>query len=164
VDVAKHKDFTVLIALDQYGRVRGFDRFNQLDWVFQRKRIANFVNQYKGTLYLDSTGVGDSVFDELRREGISIIGVPINNSNKADMVEALSLKLDNGELMIPPTPQTRIMANELESFEYEITRAGNIRYNAPEGLHDDTVTSLYLALSGMRSARRPFVSAAKVQR
>lgn len=35
--------------------------------------------------------------------------------------------------------------NELESFEYEYTRTG-VRYTAPEGMHDDCVMALALAV------------------
>jgi hypothetical protein len=34
---------------------------------------------------------------------------------------------------------------ELETFEYEYTRTG-VRYSAPEGLHDDCVCALALAV------------------
>ena len=43
-DVAKHTDFTVLIAMDaETGRCIGMDRFNHLDWPVQRERILDFV-------------------------------------------------------------------------------------------------------------------------
>jgi hypothetical protein len=37
----------------------------------------------------------------------------------------------------------------MEVFEYDVTRAGNVRYNAPEGFHDDAIDSLALAVDGM---------------
>ena len=37
------------------------------------------------------------------------------------------------------------MKNELESYTYKILPTGNVRYGAPEGLHDDCPTSLMLA-------------------
>jgi hypothetical protein len=37
------------------------------------------------------------------------------------------------------------IVNELEAFEYEYTRTG-VRYSAPEGLHDDCVMALALAV------------------
>mgnify|MGYP003337455273 CR=1 FL=1 len=38
-----------------------------------------------------------------------------------------------------------MLIDELEAFEYEYTRTG-ARYCAPEGVHDDTVCSLALAV------------------
>jgi len=45
-------------------------------------------------------------------------------------------------------------------FEYETTRAGNVRYGAPEGHHDDTVDALAMAYdlreTGVATARARF--------
>jgi len=38
-----------------------------------------------------------------------------------------------------------VLTSELEAFEYEYTRLG-VRYAAPEGLHDDCVCALALAV------------------
>jgi hypothetical protein len=37
------------------------------------------------------------------------------------------------------------LIDELETFEMEVNRNGNISYNAPQGLHDDCVISLALS-------------------
>jgi hypothetical protein len=39
------------------------------------------------------------------------------------------------------------IVNELEAFEYVYTRTGT-RYSAPEGMHDDCVMALALAVAG----------------
>ena len=39
-----------------------------------------------------------------------------------------------------------VIVKELEAFEYEYTRTG-VRYSAPEGLHDDAVCALALAIA-----------------
>ena len=67
-DVAKHTDFTVLIAMDAAtGRCFAMDRFNRLDWPIQKERILSFVRQYRGRLILDATGIGDPIYDDLKR-------------------------------------------------------------------------------------------------
>jgi hypothetical protein len=40
------------------------------------------------------------------------------------------------------------MKNELESFEFEYTRAG-VAYSCPSGMHDDTVNALALAYKNL---------------
>ncbi|MCR4398946.1 MAG: hypothetical protein NUV93_08290, partial [Firmicutes bacterium] len=45
------------------------------------------------------------------------------------------------------------LLNELEAFEYEISRAGNVKYGAPEGQHDDCVISLALAVWAAKTRR-----------
>ena len=67
-DIAKHTDWTVCIAMDaKTGLCLEMERFNQLDWPVQRERIAAFVKRWRARLVMDATGVGDPVFDDLRR-------------------------------------------------------------------------------------------------
>jgi hypothetical protein len=82
VDLAKHHDFTVLCILDQEGHLCAFDRFNQIDWVFQEKRIVNLAQKYHATLLIDSTGIGDPIFDRLKRQNLRVNGYKFTNTSK----------------------------------------------------------------------------------
>jgi hypothetical protein len=44
------------------------------------------------------------------------------------------------------------LIDELKCFSYEILPSGKLRYAAPEGLYDDGVISLGLAIKGMSYA------------
>ena len=48
-------------------------------------------------------------------------------------------------------PDIGIMLDELESYTYNVSDLGNVRFSAPDGLHDDCVISLALAVSGMKN-------------
>ena len=142
-DLAKHEDFTVLCVLDQTGHLCHFERFSQLDWVFQQKRIYNTCKQYNNArLLLDSTGVGDPIYDSLRRSGLSVEGYKFTNASKKDLVENLSIQIENQQISIPAIPE---LISELGLFGYKISPAGVTTYGAPEGYHDDTVIALALA-------------------
>jgi len=141
-DLAKHTDFTVCIVLDENGHVCAFDRFSQLDWVFQRKRIVNLTNLYSARLLVDSTGVGDPVYDELRRENVRVEGYKFTSASKKDLIENLSIMLENNQISYPDIPE---LVNELKIFGYTVGSTGLVRYGAPEGYHDDCVISLALA-------------------
>ena len=149
-DVAKTQDFTVLIALDDLGHVRGFDRFRQIDWEFQKTRIKSFITQYPGTLVLDSTGVGDPIYDSLFRDGVVIRGYKFTSESKRKLVENLSILCDQARLTIPE--DLTVLINELKAYTYTILPSGNVRYGAPDTLHDDAATALALAAWGMFSA------------
>ena len=45
------------------------------------------------------------------------------------------------------------LINEMLIFEYEMTSSGLIRYQAPEGYHDDCVIGLALANWGVNAPR-----------
>jgi hypothetical protein len=142
-DLAKHEDFTVLYVLDSEGHLCHSERFSQLDWVFQQKRIVNTCTLYNNArLLLDSTGVGDPVYDQLRRSGLQVEGYKFTNASKKDLVENLSIAIENQTISIPPIPE---LLSELGLFGYKISQAGVTSYGAPEGYHDDCVIALALA-------------------
>jgi hypothetical protein len=62
-------DFSVITILDDTGRQVYFDRFNQISWELQIARIKRAAELYRvDTITLDSTGVGDPIYERLRRE------------------------------------------------------------------------------------------------
>ena len=69
-------------------------------------------------------------------------GFQFTNTSKQQLIEYLSVQLEQQKITFPDIPE---LIHELELFQYEITRAGNVRYSAPQGYHDDCVISLALA-------------------
>jgi phage FluMu gp28-like protein len=155
-DLAKLEDFTVLCVLDMDGHLRAFDRFSQLDWVFQRKRIVQLAQRYDARLLIDSTGVGDPICDELHRENIRVEGYKFTNATKKDLIENLSIMIENGQLTIPQVPE---LINELKLYGYKTTPSGNVQYGAPEGYHDDAVVALALAAWQLKRTPPPGIGA-----
>ncbi len=143
LDLARLTDFTVLTILDPAGRQVFLDRFNLLDWAIQKQRVIDAVKRYnKASLLLDSTGIGDPIYDDLRRAGLDVDGYKFTNESKGKLIESLMLAFEKGEIRILDDPTQR---NELDIYEYTINRSGTVSYNAPDGYHDDTVIALALA-------------------
>lgn len=144
IDLAKHTDFTVITVMElSTGKVVNIDRFNQLDWSTQKARIVSMWTKWnKGTVIVDSTGVGEPVYDDLRNAGIPIHPYKFTNPSKKLLIQNLMVAIENGSITIPNTYDT--LVNELELFEVQITRSGVTTYNAPDGMHDDCVISLAL--------------------
>lgn len=149
-DVAKHQDWTVLVAIEETtGEVHGFDRFQGVSWPLIEGRIASFAERWGGTVWLDSTGVGDPVYDHLAQSGVNVQGVKFTSDSKAQLVQALAIALDREEIAYP---NEDVLIGELDAFDYEILPSGRFRYGAPEGLHDDIVMALALAVYGRANA------------
>lgn len=148
VDLARLEDFTVVTILDASVAPREVvfvDRFNQVSWAAQRDRIREAVMRYGvEVVFIDQTGVGDPVVEQLRREvAIRLLhGVQFTSSNKSPMVEALMLAFERGEVRLLDHP---VMTAELLAYDAERLPSGAMRYNAPSGQHDDCVVSLMLA-------------------
>ena len=150
VDLAKHQDFTVItVAEKDTNHVVFMDRFNQIDWGFQKKRIIRTWQAFnKPRIVLDSTGVGDAIYDDLRAAGVNVESFKFTSTSKKELVQNLSVAIENKDITFL---NDLVLVSELEVYTYEVTRMGNISYNAPEGLHDDAVMSLGLVNHGLRS-------------
>ena len=137
IDVAKHVDHTVIVGLDEDGRVCVFNRF-QKDWKQTKETILLTVGDVQTAI--DCTGVGDPIVEDLQRGKGNIEGIKFTPHSKQQMMEGLASSIQNGKLGI----LEGIMQVELESFEFEYTKYG-VRYSAPSGHHDDCVDALALA-------------------
>lgn len=137
IDLAKSVDWTVVTGLDSYGDVCVFERW-QSDWSQTRRRIIQIVGS--SPAYIDSTGVGDPIAEDIRRECGSVENYHFTSSSKQKIMEGLAKGIQNGEVSI----LDGTMREELESFEFEYSKSG-VKYSAPSGQHDDCVCSLALA-------------------
>lgn len=138
-DVAKSIDWTVGVGLDEDNAVAEFERF-QLPWPETIKRIQ--LKTGRTPAIIDSTGVGDPVTDILQREfGTNFVGFKYNMNSKQQLMEALAVAIQSGEVSYPFGP----IVIELQSFEFHYGRTG-VKYGAPEGEHDDCVCALAQAI------------------
>jgi hypothetical protein len=143
-DVAKHTDFTVLVAMNQRtGRCFEMERFNQLDWPIQKDRILEFARKWRGRLLLDATGVGDPIYDDLTRRYSNIEPFKFTAQSKVELVQRLIVAVEQQRVSWPE--EWQVLTNEMQRYEYEISARGRLSYNAPSGFHDDCVMALALA-------------------
>lgn len=136
VDLAKSVDFTAIIGLDKNGSVCHFERF-QKDWR-QTKQVINSLP--KVPILMDSTGVGDPIFEDLQREGLNVQGFKFTSTSKQQLMEGLASAIHQRKITFPEGHITQ----ELEIFEYQYSSFG-VKYSAPPGFHDDCVMALGLA-------------------
>lgn len=142
IDLAKSFDWTVVVGLDKTGRVCGFERW-QAPWEDTERRILALAGNTPALV--DSTGVGDPIVERLQSKRGNFTGYKFSSQTKQRLMEGLSLAIQQRRVQFPNGP----LRSELEAFEYEYTRTG-VRYSAPEGVHDDCVVALALAVEQMR--------------
>jgi hypothetical protein len=149
VDLAKHVDWTVALAVDNRTRVAfAMDRFNRLDWPVQKERLADFQRQHGGKMYVDSTGVGDPVYDELRNMKLPVEGVRIGSEIKTQLIQGLMVAVEQRNIRWPAA--WTVLTDEMKRYEYEYSPGGHLSYSAPSGYHDDCVMALALAVAGAK--------------
>lgn len=148
VDLAKSRDWSVIIGLDEDRRVCFFDRF-QKSW---NDTVIDIRAAISVPCVVDSTGVGDAVLEALQQERNNFTGFKFTALSKQQLMEQLRLAIHQQKVSFPDGT----IVNELESFEYEYTRTG-AKYSAPNGEFDDCVCALALAVEAANqpAARQP---------
>jgi hypothetical protein len=138
VDWGKHEDYTVCTVLDEStGLVVEIDRFNQIDYAVQTTRLGTLVKRYSPRVILaESNSMGDPLIEQLQRQGMPVEAFATTATSKPQVIEALALAFERDEISIP---SEEILINELQAYEMERLPSGRMRYNAPDGMHDDTV-------------------------
>lgn len=131
--------------------VEGLDRIAEDQ---DRRLVVNVI--------ADRTGLGLPTVEELREElgtKVPVCGVVITVGEqvvgslgsiearvpKAHLVTRLAALLQQGGIELPASPEARLLADELKSFQIRATTRG-LRAEAESGAHDDLVVALALAV------------------
>lgn len=148
VDWGRSNDYTVLSILDMKTRRQvALDRFNQIGWSLQRGRLRAAFERWKPALIVaEENSIGGPNIEALQLEGLPVVPFQTTAATKPPLVEALALALEQGSLMLLDDPVQR---GELSAYELRRLPSGHYRYDAPDGLHDDTVIALALAWHGL---------------
>jgi hypothetical protein len=148
VDLARKVDFTAVVGLDAGGCVCVAERFHGGDWAGIRRRIVALGERAPSApMLVDSTGVGDANVEELRRMREGVSGFVFSAHSKQGLMERLSVAISERRV----SGIDGWLRDELDCFEYTYTR-GSLKYSAPDGLHDDGVYALALAVMGVKMA------------
>jgi len=151
LDLGKAHDFTVLIGFEARSReMVYFHRFRQLSYSAQKEFIVRAVRDYGGRLVMDSTGVGEPIYDDFRRAGVDVAGYRFTEESKRRLIENLIVEMEAGRVRLADAGQ---LVAELEAFRYVVNRSGRLSYEGPSGGHDDCVIALALAVWGLRGWR-----------
>lgn len=167
VDWARIRDFTVFAVCDtQERRCVRVDRMGGVEYAHQIMRLKEAHRRFPGQIIAERNSMGDPLVEQLRRDGLPVQPWDTTNASKAQAVDALALAFERGEIGIPNDP---VLIAELQAYSSERLPGGLIRYNAPNGMHDDTVVALMLAWQGcqrptdsaIRAAGRPSIEESK---
>jgi hypothetical protein len=128
-DVAKHTDFTVLIGMDAAtGRCFAMERFNHLDWPVQKERILSFARNVCGRLILDATGVGDPIYDDLKRVYPDVEGFKLTNASKTQLIQRLIVAVEQRKVCWPGNGMAHgawgMAGNSFKSLNVEVVKGG----------------------------------------
>lgn len=145
LDLAKVEDYTVMAIYDRASNAQVYqDRFNKLEWPYQKEKIKHYAKYYNNALVtIDATGIGDPIADDLLRDGVGVEPIKFTNEAKKQLIEKLSVYIEQKRIRMLRIPES---IQEFNSFTYDISTSGKIRYSAPQGFHDDIVMAHALAV------------------
>ena len=156
IDVARKEDWMATVILEvESQQVVALTRSRHQDWALQKAACLALLDRYPTSLaYIDSTGVGDPIAQDLRRAGVDVLDVLFTPKTKSELVENLLMAIDQTYLGIPREQATEWLIEELRQYEGTRMPSGLVRYSAPSGKHDDGVTALMLAAWGVQGQWR----------
>lgn len=160
-DLGRVNDFTVLSVVDiGTNKLVAHQRFTDTSWAIQKEKIVLLAKAYNNAkIVIDATGFSagsviaedlkePAISKDLRTANLSVIPFKFTNQSKKALVEKLIVTIEQQLITFPNIEE---LVSELKSYTYEISQFGNVKYTAPEGMHDDCVISLGLAIYGLGS-------------
>ena len=161
LDIARKRDWAVLIGLDHARQVAAFHRWHGLSFGALVGEVSRIVGKgSRACVVYDATGVGDAVGEQLVAARVWVEPFIFSSASKQGLMEGLALALQQGRTSVVDG----VHRAELEAFEYDV-KAGRVVYGAPSAMHDDTVCAHALAWWGAdrfgvtNAVRRGIISA-----
>lgn len=154
VDLAKYQDWTVITPVDLTTfRVGRQERFNQVDWNLQKSRIEAASLRHNGAkTVIDSTGVGDPIVEDLERMGVPIEPYRFTATSKRQLLDNLAILLEQDRIKLPNDPE---LIAELQGINFALDERGRVKLETAQGMTDDRVMSLALAVWGLDEPVHP---------
>lgn len=157
IDFATGKggDYTVLSALNQFGKQAILERTNNLRPTAQVDWLADIINSLSGranirAIQAEINSIGDVYVDFLRQK----VKYPItewntSNESKRKIITQLQLAFEQEKIGIIGD---YAQLNELRKYEMQVNaKTKTVTYNGAAGSHDDTVMALAFAYDALLS-------------
>jgi hypothetical protein len=153
-DWAKYQDFSVFAVIDGWTKeLVHLSRFNRLEYQFQIDRLLALSEMFCPIMVVSEESGNTALSEQLRRleyydrrqghrVSLPVRDFKTTNTSKAEIIQALALAFERQDIRVLNDP---VLISELQAFRYERSDAGNLKYSAPEGMHDDCVMALALA-------------------
>lgn len=149
-------DSTVLTILNEDLEYVELEAFNDKDTTQTIDIITKRLQRYDKNnifIYSEDNGIGKPMNDLLvqKLNFYNIKRWTTSNKSKTEQVKYLQVAFESGLIKILNNSQLKL---QLSAYEGKYNpNTGNISYNAPQGLHDDYVMSLMLAMQAYQDKK-----------
>ena len=158
-------DNTIVTIVNDRNEVKQYKIDGTLDSKYSQ--IASIINRFNPVAtYIESNSIGEVMANEIKKQlkrKSNFYSFATTNESKKDYIGLIAVAIANGDIHFEKG--NKLLYSEMSTFTYKLTKTGNITFAAQEPFHDDTVTSLGIAMqckedfkhSGINSTR--FVNA-----
>jgi len=149
LDIGRADDYTVLTIINRDNQMIHVERWRQDDWTNIINKVAEVINRFRAKIYVEVNNQGDVFYEMLHKQCRTFIEPYVTSSKtKPVMIEDLALLFEQKNISIL---NEEWLINELEAFTYIYdTKTRGVKYSAPQGVHDDGVISLALAIQSRK--------------
>lgn len=147
VDLAKYRDWTVICVLDtteEPYRIAEWHRFQGRRSVDVAALVNELCEKYAAKAYLDATGVGEAVAEEVRAAERVVFTPKVRD----DIISELLVAVEQARVKLPAGLTE--LRDEMRHFR-RVEHGSRVKAEAPRGEHDDAVFGLGLAVYGARA-------------
>lgn len=140
------EDNTILTVINEDSQVRQHKIDGDLDAKYDI--MARLINQYNPVAtYIEDNSIGEVMANEIRKKltrKSNFYTFTTTNETKKQYISLIAVAVANNEIHFEK--DNTLLHSELATFTFKLTKTGNVTYAARDGYHDDTVTSLGIAL------------------
>lgn len=140
------EDNTIVTFVNDKNEVRQYKIDGELDSKYQQ--IAALVNKMNPVAtYIENNSIGEVMANEIKKKlyrKSNFYTFTTTNETKKDYISLISVSVANHEIHFEK--ENTLLFSEMGTFSFKLTKTGNVTYAAISGKHDDTVTSLGIAL------------------
>ena len=143
LDIGRADDYTVLSICNKQGKMVHVERWRHDEWSNIIDKVAGAIKKYKAHTYVEVNNQGDVFYEMLKKKcGNLVQPYTTTVKTKPIMIEDLAVSFEQKDISIL---DVEWLIDELEAFTYIYNpKTRNVKYGAPEGIHDDGVMSLAL--------------------
>lgn len=140
------EDNTIVTLVNTHNEIKQYKIDGPLDSKYSQ--IAAIINKADPVAtYIESNSIGEVMANEIKkqlRKKSSFHTFATTNDTKKDYIGLIAVGVANRTIHFEK--ENKLLYSEMSTFTYKLTKTGNITYAAQEPFHDDTVTSLGIAL------------------
>ena len=152
LDIGRADDYTVLTIINERKQMVFCERWRQTEWSKIIDKVAEKINLFKCMTAVEVNNQGDVFYEMLEKKCKNLIYPHVTSSaSKPIMIEDLAVAFEEKSISVLNIDW---LIDELENFTYiynPTTR--KVQYSAPQGMHDDSVISLSLAVQSLKEKK-----------